>query len=83
MRARPGGYAVTLRNMGGMPAPVDLVLRYADGSTETVHETPAIWAADLGHATVAVTTGKTLQSLALDGGIFVDADRTNDRWAAR
>jgi len=83
VRARPGGYAVALRNVGGMPAPVDLVLRYADGSTETVHETPGIWAADPGRTTVAVPTGKTLRSLALEHGIFVDADPSNDRWAAR
>ena len=82
VRRTPGGYAIALRNVGGMPAPVNLVLTYADGSTETVHETPVIWAADQQHATVALTTGKTLQSLALDGGIFMDANRSNDRWHA-
>ena len=83
VRAASGGYAVTLANVGGMPAPVDLVLRYADGTSETRHETPAIWAADLRRATVAIPTAKPLQSIALQGGIFMDADPSNDRWEAR
>ncbi len=82
VRGTPGGYAVSLRNVGGMPAPVNLVLTYADGSTETVHETPAIWASDQQRATVTLRTGKALRSLALEGGIFMDADRSNDRWQA-
>jgi hypothetical protein len=77
-----GGYAVAIDNIGGMAAPVDLRLHYSDGSSETVHETPAIWAADQAHAAVRVKTAKTLQSLELDGGIFVDADSTNNRWTA-
>ena len=82
MRRVPNGYAVALRNVGGMPAPVDLALRYADGTGETVHETPAIWAADPSRATVVVASRKPLASLALEHGIWVDADTTNDRWAA-
>ena len=31
---------------------------------------------------VRVKTAKTLQSLELEGGIFVDADSTNNRWTA-
>ena len=76
------GYAVAIDNIGGMAAPVDLRLHYSDGSSETVHETPAIWAADQAHAAVRVKTAKTLQSLELEGGIFVDADSTNNRWTA-
>jgi len=75
------GYAVTLRNVGGMPAPVDLVMRYTDGTMERQHVTPAVWAADLSRATVAVRTRKHIESLALDGGIWMDADQSNDHWA--
>jgi len=75
-----GGYAVVLDNVGGMTAPVDLRLRFGDGSTETVHETPAIWAADQKRAAVRVATKKTLVGVNLDGGIWVDADTTNNAW---
>lgn len=77
------GYAVTLNNVGGMPAPVNLVLRFADGTTQTVHETPAIWQADLRHATVTIPADKTLASLDLDGGIWMDANPADNHWAAR
>jgi hypothetical protein len=82
VRRTAGGYAVTLRNVGGMPAPVDLVLRYADGTGETRHQTPAIWAADPARAVVVVPARGALRSVALEHGIWMDADSTNDRWAA-
>jgi hypothetical protein len=78
-----GGYTVDLVNVGGMDAPVNLVLRYRDGSVDTVHETPAIWKADSRKTSVRVRTGKTLESVTLDGGIWMDADTTNDTWKAK
>lgn len=78
-----GGYAVTIDNIGGFTAPVDLVLTYGDGSTETVHQTPAIWEANQKQAVVKIATKKSLKSLVLDGGIWVDADTTNNRWPSK
>ncbi|HEX6966327.1 MAG TPA: M1 family metallopeptidase [Gemmatimonadaceae bacterium] len=75
------GYTVVIDNIGGMAAPVDLDLTYADGSTQTVHETPAMWEKNQRQTTVLIDTRKDLQSLVLNGGIFVDADSTNNRWA--
>ena len=79
-----GGYAVPIDNIGGMVAPVDLVVAYTDGSTETVHQTPR----DVGRRTGAArrlrfATQKTIQSIALDGGIWMDADTSNNRWPAK
>ena len=76
-----GGYAVTLENIGGMPAPVTLKLEYSDGSTDMVHETPSIWRASQQRATVRIATKKSLRSLQLDGGIWMDADSTNNAWS--
>ncbi len=77
-----GGYTVVIRNIGGMDAPVDLKLQYADGSHDVVHETSAIWRADQRQASVTVHTAKSLTSLTLDGGIWMDADTTNNGWKA-
>jgi hypothetical protein len=77
------GYSVVLSNIGGMPVPVDLEAHYGDGSNEVVHETAAIWAPDQKRATVTISTSKTLQSLGLNSGIWVDADSTNNRWTQR
>ena len=76
------GYTVSLENIGGMPAPVDLRASFADGSGEVFHQAPGIWASDQRRASVAISTRKTLQSLVLEGGIWMDADTTNNRWAA-
>ena len=75
------GYTVLIDNIGGMPAPVDLEAHYGDGSSESIHETPAIWEVNPRRATVALPTGKSLQSLLLNGRIWMDADSTNNRWA--
>jgi hypothetical protein len=75
------GYTVVVNNIGGMLAPVDLEAHYGDGTNEVIHETPAIWAADQRRATVAISTRKSLQSLVLNGGIWMDADSTNNRWS--
>jgi aminopeptidase N len=77
------GYTVAIDNIGGMPAPVDLETHYADGSSEVIHETAAIWEANPRRATVAISTNKSLQTLVLNGGIWVDADSTNNRWSLR
>ena len=76
------GTRVTLANVGGMPAPVDLVVRYADGTSETLHQTPAIWRADPGHATVTLASRRKPQSIHLEHGIWMDADPKNDSWPA-
>ena len=83
LKASDNGSQVTLANIGGMPAPVDLVMTYADGTTETLHQTPAIWRADPRRATVTLASGKKPQSIKLEHGIWMDADATNDSWAAR
>ncbi|MEP7326590.1 MAG: M1 family metallopeptidase [Gemmatimonadota bacterium] len=77
------GYTVTINNIGGMAAPVDFLIKYSDGSADTLHQTPAIWAANQMEAKVSLPTRKTIQSLTLDGGIWMDADTTNNGWTGR
>jgi len=76
------GYTVMLDNIGGMDAPVDLKLRFKDGNTRTVHETPAIWSADQKHAMVSIKTHKSLKSVDLNGGIWMDANPSDNSWRA-
>ncbi len=71
-------YQVGIRNIGGFPVPIDLQLNFSDGSTQTVHKSPAIWEANQKLATVTVSSKKTLQSAQLVTDIFMDADETNN-----
>lgn len=74
------GATLTLQNIGGFVAPVDVVVQYEDGSSETFHQTPGIWMNNQAQATVQIATKKKIQSISLDGGIFMDADMTNNSW---
>jgi len=75
--------SVTIQNIGGFAVPVDMKVTYADGSTETLHQTPAIWQADQRHATVPLNAKKTVKSIELAGGIFVDANEKDNKWTAK
>ncbi|HKI46215.1 MAG TPA: M1 family metallopeptidase [Balneolales bacterium] len=74
------GYSVRLINIGGMDAPVNLVLHFRDGSHQAIHETPAIWKVDQNDATINIKKHKSLKSIDLDGGIWVDANPSNNHW---
>lgn len=74
------GYTISLQNIGGMCAPVDLIVGYDDGTKETLHQSPAIWENDQKQTSVSVETKKKIKSVQIDGGIFMDADESNNSW---
>lgn len=75
--------AITIQNVGGYVTPVDVVIMFADGTQETVHQTPAIWQMNQQRAMVKISTKKKVKSIRLDGGIFVDSDKNNNEWVAK
>lgn len=73
------GYTVVLDNIGGMLPPVGIMVKYGDGSSQSLHQTPAIWAANQKRATVKIATRKRIESVSLDNGsVFMDADTTDN-----
>ncbi|MFO1394120.1 MAG: hypothetical protein U1F09_10210 [Steroidobacteraceae bacterium] len=72
----------TFNDAGGMALPFYVVLEYADGSSEGVHRTPAAWQADGRRTEVRVTGGKTLRSVNVDTGIYVDFNPGDNKWPA-
>ncbi|AIZ64136.1 aminopeptidase N [Hymenobacter sp. DG25B] len=78
-----GSSTITLKNIGGFAVPVDVQVQYTDGTRETLHQTPLIWRANPQQATVTIPSVKTIQSVKLDGGIFMDADEANNKWPAK
>jgi len=77
------GHRVAIANTGGMAIPFDVVLTYADGSSERVHRTPYVWRDSPRAAEVQVAGGKTLQSVTLDTGLFVDFVPADNAWKAQ
>jgi hypothetical protein len=82
VRSEGGVQTVAVRNPGGMAISFDLVVEYADGSSERVHRTPAVWRVDGRRAEVRLPAGKALKSVSLDTGIFVDANPGDNSWKA-
>jgi hypothetical protein len=78
------GNNISIDNIGGFAIPFDLVIHYTDGSSDTQHQTPAIWSSNEKRARISFTpaSGKKLLSLELQGGIYVDADPSNNIWKA-
>jgi len=75
-----GGYALSIKNIGGFAVPFDAIVTYTDGSTDTLHQTPIVWEKDQKNITVTIKTSKEAKSITLDGGIFMDADVKNNTW---
>jgi Peptidase family M1 domain len=73
---------VTLQNIGGYPAPVDVIVTYTDKTKEVFHQTPEIWLSYKTPVEIKLPTKKKVESIVLDGGIFMDADETNNVWKA-
>ena len=78
-----GGTDVTIKNIGGKAVPVNFVVTYADGTTETIHKTAAIWQADQRTANVNLTTPKPVKAITLDTGIWMDANPDDNKWEAK
>lgn len=75
-----GGYSVQVNNIGGMPVPFDAIITYTDATSDTLHQTPVVWQADLQATTIQINTTKEVQSVILDGGIFVDMTPKDNEW---
>ncbi|MEZ5423549.1 MAG: M1 family metallopeptidase [Pyrinomonadaceae bacterium] len=79
---RTDGSAVTVKNVGGAPAPFDVVVTFDDGTTERLHQTPAVWEKNMKEAVVRVASPKTIKSVTLDGGIYLDYTDADNTWPA-
>lgn len=76
------GYSVAIKNIGGYAIPLDLLITYTDGTTDTVHKSPTIWSQNLKQATVTIATKKNLKSIETRDTIYMDADESNNKWTA-
>ena len=78
-----GDYILSIRNLGGFAVPFDVKVTYADGSMQSFHQTPIVWEHNQKQTFIRIKTRKAIKSVVLDGGIFMDADEHNNKWAAK
>ena len=83
VRQNTDGYILSIKNIGGFAVPFDIIATYTDGSIETIHQTPAVWEFDQKQITVHFKSNKALKSAKLDGGVFMDADESNNTWTIK
>lgn len=77
------GYALSVKNIGGMAAPFDVVVTYTDGTEQRIHQTPAVWKKDPKQMKLTLVSKKPLQSVSLEGGIYMDVTPANNTWKAK
>ncbi|MDP9079849.1 MAG: M1 family metallopeptidase [Bacteroidota bacterium] len=77
------GYKIVIDNIGGFAVPFDVRLTYSDGTTGVIHQTPAIWQSNQKQATLNLKNKQTITSIVIDGGIFMDADVSNNKWESK
>lgn len=80
VKSESGKTTVELENIGGMPVPVDIIVTSKDGSSNTFHQTPEIWKDNNKTVTIELDGVSDVASIVLDGGIFMDADTSDDVW---
>ena len=76
------GYTLNIKNIGGFAVPFDVIATYDDGSNESFHQTPIVWEGNQKEIAVNIKTRKTVKSLKLEGGIFMDANEKDNTWTA-
>lgn len=79
------GYAIVINNIGGLAAPIDLIVDYEEAdnqytgdSKEVIHKTPVIWSSNQKQIIVNIVTRKKVKAVKLDGGIFLDANEKDN-----
>ncbi|MDA6068415.1 M1 family metallopeptidase [Flavobacterium sp. AC] len=74
---------VSVENVGGFAIPFDIIVTYSDKTTETIHQTPAVWQANQKRAVIALKNKKEIKQVTVDGGIFMDATPKNNTWSSK
>jgi Peptidase family M1 domain len=71
-------YLLQVENIGGFAAPFDVKVVYEDGTKDTFHQTPNVWATNQKVANISFAAVKPVKSITLDGGIFMDANEADN-----
>ncbi len=73
-------HMVDIKNIGGFAVPFDVIVTYTDGKQERMHKTAAIWKENQKQASVEIKGAGDVQSILVEGGIFMDAIPSDNVW---
>ena len=80
VKKQNGSYNVFVQNVGGFAIPFDVKIIYDDGTTTSMHKSPAGWQKNQKEQLLKITTNKNIKSIELDGGIFMDYTPNDNVW---
>jgi hypothetical protein len=80
VKQQKNSYDVSVQNVGGFAIPFDVKIIYEDGSAASIHETPETWQKNEKEQVLKISSKKNIQSIELDGGIFMDYTPKNNMW---
>jgi len=76
-------YTISVKNKGGFAVPFDLKVTYNDGKEQLIHKTPETWKNNRMETFFEIRANAPIQSVTLDGGIFMDAQPTDNIWVKK
>jgi hypothetical protein len=74
------GLSIIVACTGKKPVPLDLTITYADGSTENVHRSIAVWEKATS-VTLTLPVKKTVKTIALGSAYVPDVNRKDNNWS--
>ena len=74
--------AVTIANKGGKPVPIDLRIEFSDGTSQTIHQSIAVWEKGNSTVTIPITSGKKIKLLKLGSSYTPDNNKSDNIWDA-
>ncbi|MEI9958607.1 MAG: M1 family aminopeptidase [Ferruginibacter sp.] len=76
--AKVAGKQITIQSKGEKPVPVDVTITYADGSTEKIHRSIAVW--EKGNTTIQVTatSSKKIKTVELGSTYVPDVNKKDN-----
>jgi hypothetical protein len=73
-------FKLNLKNIGGFAIPFDVIITYSNGKKQVIHQTPTVWKADQKASSISFKTNQAVREILIDGGIFMDANSTDNTW---
>lgn len=83
VKKQNGAYMVDIKNVGGFAIPFDIVMTYTDGQTARIHKTPSIWKNNEREQQIKIPSEQAIQSIRLDGDIFMDYTPEDNEWKVK
>jgi len=75
-----GRPSVLITSVGTLPVPVDLLVTFADGSTQAIHRSVAVWEKGDTTVTIELPRGKKITRLTLGSAHVPDSNKKDNIW---